>query len=376
MFWLAWKQLKLDRIRTAMTAFAVAAVIAVILVLDGFEQGQYRQLEQVIQNRKADLIVTQAGVQDFVAARSSLPQLTREAVESVAGVVNAHPMTALPVIYKKNGKLTPVYVLVYDTLGGPASLLDGPGIRQGRDIVIDQTLALKYELNMGDEFEVSDFSFRVAGITDEAAFFMPFAFISYDGMIDLFLESEIAPDLSTFPLLSFLLVELSPQADRMTVRQHIEQRVPEVDVFTPAELAAHDVDMARTFYRPIMGLLSSVAWVIGLLVVGLILYADVRARLRSFAVMKALGFEHRHLVTVVVAQSLLLMLLALPLGALLAWLLKDQVENVAPVYLISIYEPLVVTRTLVASLVLAVVGALVPLRSVRRTDPMIAFQGA
>jgi len=146
----------------------------------------------------------------------------------------------LPVIYKQDGKLTPVYVLVYDTLGGPVSLLDGPGIQQGRDIVIDQTLSLKY------------------GLDDEAAFFMPFAFISYDGMIDLFLESEIAPDLSTFPLLSFLLVELSPQADRPGVQRRIEQRVPEVDVFTPTELAAHDVAMARTFYRPIMGLL--VAW--------------------------------------------------------------------------------------------------------------------
>jgi len=92
--------------------------------------------------------------------------------------------------------------------------------------------------------------------------------------------------------------------------------------------------------------------------------------------MKALGFEHRYLVTAVVAQSLLLMALALPLGALLAWLLKEQIESMAPVYLISIYEPLVFTRTLVAGLVLAVVGALVPLRSVRRADPMLAFQGA
>lgn len=374
MFWLAWKQLTLDRVRTTMTAFAVAAVVAVILVLDGFEQGQYRQLERVVQNRRADLIATQAGVEDFVAARSSLPQLSRQAVEAIDGVVNAHPMTALPFIYRQDGKLTPVYILVYDTRGGPASLLRGSGIRQSHDIVIDQTLALKHGLNIGDSFEVSDFDFQVTGITDEAAFFMPFAFISYDGMIDLFLESEIAPDLSTFPLLSFLLIELSPQVDRAAVQRNIEQHVPEVDVFTPEQLAAHDIIMARTFYRPIMGLLVSVAWVMGLLVVGLVLYADVRGRLRNFAVMKALGFYHHHLVAAVVAQSLLLMLLALPLGVLLAQLLKGYIESVAPVYLISIYEPLVFARTLVAGLLLATAGAVAPLRLVRRTDPMIAFQ--
>lgn len=374
MLWLAWKQLTLDLVRTAMTAFAVAAVIAVILVLDGFEQGQYRQLERIIYNRQADLIATQAGVQDFVAARSSLPQLSRQAVESVNGVVNAHPMTALPVIYRQADKLTPVYILVFDTHGGPASLLRGTGIRQGSDIVIDQTLALRHDLSIGDSFEVSGFDFQVAGINDEAAFFMPFAFIGYDGMIDLFLDSEIAPDLSTFPLLSFLLIELSSQADRAAVQRDIEQHVPEVDVFTPEQLAANDVAMARTFYRPIMGLLSSVAWVIGLLVVGLVLFADVRSRLRNFAIMKALGFHYRQLVAAILAQSLLLMLLALPLGVLVAQLLKYYIESVAPVYLISIYEPLVFARTLLTGLLLAVTGALIPLRSVRRTDPMIAFQ--
>ncbi|HEB59320.1 MAG TPA: ABC transporter permease [Gammaproteobacteria bacterium] len=374
MFRLAWKHLTCDVLRTAMTAVALASVIAVILVLDGFEQGQYRQLQKVIAERHADLFAAQAGVSNFVAARSSLPQLSREAVESVAGVVNAHPLTALPIIYKQEGKLTPVYILVYDTRGGPGEILAGNNIRDGRDIVIDQTLAKRYGLGIGDTFVVSDFDFRVSGITDEAAFFMPFAFVNYDGMIDLFLESQIAPDLSTFPLLSFLLIELEPGADRKAVQAAIEKGVREVDVFTPEELAAQDVGMARTFYRPIMGLLASVAWVMGLLVVGLILYADVRGRRRNFAVMKALGFRHRHLVTVVLAQSLLLMLLAIPAGLLIAQGTAAYIHSVAPVYLIRIYEPAIFFRTILASLFLALLGALIPLRSVWRSDPMLAFQ--
>lgn len=374
MFWLAWNQLKLDRIRTVMTAVALGAVIAVILVLDGFEQGQYLQLRRVIAERHADLFAAQAGVSNFVAARSSLPQLSREAVESVAGVANAYPLTALPIIYKQGGKLTPVYMLVYDTHGGPVEILAGRGIQDSRDIVIDQTLAKRYALGIGDTFEVSDYDFRVSGITEEAAFFMPFAFVNYDGMIDLFLESQIAPDLSTFPLLSFLLIELEPGVDRKAVQAEIERRISEVDVFTPEELSAQDVGMARTFYRPIMGMLASVAYVMGLLVVGLILFADVRGRLRNFAVMKALGFHHRHLVTAVLAQSLLLMLLAIPIGLLIAQAIATYIHSVAPVYLIRIYEPAIFFRTILASLLLALTGALIPLRSVRRSDPMLAFQ--
>ena len=94
---------------------------------------------------------------------------------------------------------------------------------------------------------------------------MPFAFISYDGMIDLYLESEIAPDLSTFPLLSYMLIELDPSADQEKVASRIESMVPSVDVFTPEEVAARDVHMGRTFFAPIMGLLVMVAYVIGFL---------------------------------------------------------------------------------------------------------------
>ena len=114
--------------------------------------------------------------------RSSIPQLARAQVESVEGVVNAHPVTAIPVIYEENNRRTPVSILVYDTKGGPAMIMRGNDLVDSRDIVIDVSLAKKYGLNPGDTFIVSDFEFNISGITEESAFMMPFAFISYDGM--------------------------------------------------------------------------------------------------------------------------------------------------------------------------------------------------
>ncbi len=64
MFRLAWRQLQLDPLRSLLTAIALGSVIAVILILEGFEQGQYYQLERLILNRKSDLIATQAGVRN------------------------------------------------------------------------------------------------------------------------------------------------------------------------------------------------------------------------------------------------------------------------------------------------------------------------
>jgi ABC-type antimicrobial peptide transport system permease subunit len=375
MFRLAWRQLQLDPLRTLITAFALGSVIAVVLILQGFEQGQYHQLESLVQNRKGDLIAAQAGVANFIAVRSTIPQLARGEVEAVEGVLSAHPITAIPVIYEKANRRTPVYVLVYDTKGGPASITHGDDIRDGRDIVIDGSLAKKYDINLGDTFVISDFEFNVSGFTSETAFMMPFAFISYDGMIDLYLESEIAPDLSTFPLLSYMLIELDPTADRDAVARRIESQIPSVDVFSSEKLAARDVSLGRSFFGPIMGLLVTVAYVIGLLVIALVMYADVRGRLRSFAVLKALGFPQSRLSRAVLLQALLLLAIALPVAVLLGQSLAAFIHSTAPLYLVRVFEPIVFGQTIAASLVFAILGALFPLHLVRRSDPMIAFEG-
>ncbi len=372
---LAWRQLQLDRLRTFITAFALGSVIAVILVLEGFEQGQYYQLERIVLNRQADLVATQSGVTNFIAVRSSIPQLSRAEVESVDGVVNAYPLTAVPIIYTKNTRSTPVYVLVYDVKGGPSSIVHGHEISDGRDIVIDESLAKKYDIKLGDSFYVTDFEFKVSGITRESAFMMPFAFINYDGMIDLFLESEIAPDLSTFPLLSYMLIELKPLTDRAKVARQIEIQVPSVDIITSKQLAQNDISMGKVFFAPIMGLLVTIGYIIGMLVVGLIMYADIRSRIRSFAVLKALGFRFYQLFLAVLMQSILLLVFAIPIGVLLALGLALFIETAAPVYLIRIFEPVVFSQTLIASLGFAILGAVTPLRAIHHSDPMVAFQG-
>lgn len=218
MWLLAWRQLRWDVWRTVLTAWAVGTVVAVILVLVGFEQGQYRQLQRAVLNRGGDLIVTEAGVTNFIAGRSSLPQTTRAQVEAVAGVRQAYPLTTLPLIFVQGERRTPIAVVVHDQRGGPHRLLAGRVAKGSREIVIDRSLANKYRLALGQTLAVAGYDFVVVGIAQgETTFFMPITFINYDALIDFMLEAEAAPDLSTFPLLNLLLVELEPGANAQAV---------------------------------------------------------------------------------------------------------------------------------------------------------------
>lgn len=374
MWRLALRQIKCDRNRSILTALAISAAIAMILVLSGFEQGLYVQSESVVLDRGGQLILAQSGVSNFLAVRSSLPQLTRGEVEAVEGVATAHPITGFWVIYGPEGNKFPLLLLVYDSLGGPTHLVEGKPIRDGRDIVIDIGLSKRFNLKPGDPLVVSDFEFHIVGITSgSSALFSTFGFVTFDGMIDLFLESEIAPDISTFPLLSFLLVELDNKADLATVAERIEKQVPSVDVFTPEQLARKDVELGKELFGPIMNVLIILAYIIGMLVIGLIIYADVSLRRRNYAIMKALGFRLSDIVKGVMAQTSVLVFLAYPLGVFMALVVAKGIEINMPVYLVHVLDPEGLFNVLLGVVGMMIVGSLLPLRLIAGTDPVTAF---
>jgi putative ABC transport system permease protein len=375
MLHLAIRQIKHEWARSLLTAFAISASIGMILVLRGFEQGLYVQSEKVVLDRGGQLILTQSGVSNFLAVRSSLPQLTRRDVEAIAGVKAVHPISGFWVIYGKEGDKYPLLLLVYDTLGGPTNIVEGHPIQDSHEVVIDKGLSKRFDLKPGDPLIISDFEFRIAGITQgSSALFSTFAFVTYDGMIDLILESEIAPDITTFPLLSFLLVETKPGINPSIVADRIERGVPEVDVYSPAALAQNDVELGQELFGPIMSVLIYLSYIIGMLVIGLIIYSDVSGRRRNFAVMKALGFRVKHIAKGVLVQNMLHVLIAYPVGVVLAVLISLGIERSMPVYLVDVTEPDGLAMVFFGVLIMVMAGGLMPLRFIAKTDPMTAFR--
>jgi len=376
MFRMIYRQLVHESFRTLLTGAAIASALAVILLLEGFQSGLLVQLKNVALNRGADLIVAQAGVSNFVASRSLLPQLSRQRIEAVDGVIEAHPITMVPVIYEKPGyRKSPIFFVVYDTGGGPSKLKAGRRVTKPRDIVIDESLAVLYDLKVGDAFVVADFEFHITGIAErESALFTAFSFINYDDMIDFFFDSDLVGDISNLPLLSYLLLELQSGVDRDAVAAAIEKAEPDGDVFTPEQLAANDMALGRTLFGPVMGVLIGAGYVIALLVVGMIMFAAVHARLRNFGVMKALGFPNQILVRGMVLESLVMVLLAFPLALLLAQLGGWFIETHVPLYRIPVMETTPLLRTFLAALVLGVIGAYLPYRLIAKLDPALVFR--
>lgn len=372
----ALRQLFYDKLHSFLTSLAISCAIAVILILQGFEQGLYVQSEDIVLHRGGQLIATQSGVSNFYVVRSSLPQLTRARVEAIKGVDEAYPLTGLWIIYGESGNKMPLFLVVHDEegVGGPKHIIKGKAAQGGRDIVVDIGFSKRFKLEPGDPLIISDFKFIVSGISNqESALFSPLGFVTYDGIIDFFLASESVPDISTFPLLSFLIIQLDSGVDRLSVQQAIEKAVPDVDVFTPEELAKNDRAVGKALFGPIMGVLINLSYIIGLLVIGLIIYADVSGRQHSFAVMKALGFRMFHITHTVIVQSCLMIILAFPLGVMVAKSVSLAIEYNMPVYKVYILDPIGLPATAFAVLVITLLGSIMPLRLIAKQDPVAAF---
>ena len=372
---LVLRQLQLDPLRTILTGLALAAVIAVILIFEGFLEGLVAQSRDAVLNRGADLIATQAGVKNLTLARSILPQSARGEVEAIDGVSIAHPLTGIPVIYVQDDERAAMLLFVYDTAGGPARLVAGEEITTPRGIIVDKSFANRFGLAVGDPLVISDFEFSVSGITQGAsAYLSAFGFVRFDDLIDFYFESDLAEDISTFPLLSFLLIDLEVGADREAVAAAIETEVVSADVYTPEALAAEDEALSRSLLGPIIAFLIAASYVSGALVTGIIMFAAVDARRRELGVIKALGYPNRFLAWAVVSEALILVCVALPIGLLLARLVAAGIEAGLPLYRVPVTEAWPMARTATASIVFAIVGALMPVRMISRFDPSLVFR--
>ena len=86
------------------------------------------------------------------------------------------------------------------------------------------------------------------------------------------------------------------------------------DVFLPEVLAANDAAMGRSLFGPVMGAVTAVAYVVSLLVIGLVLHVGASARRGSLGVLKALGFRSAQLAAALAAEGIGLFALSLPLA--------------------------------------------------------------
>jgi putative ABC transport system permease protein len=173
---------------------------------------------------------------------------------------------------------------------------------------------------------------------------------------------------------ALIALQLTHGADVAQVRRRLAQLMPpDVKVVTHAELVQWEKRYwdQTTPIGVIFAFGSLMGLMVGMVIVYQILFTDVCSHLRGYATLKALGFSHRYLQQVVLAEASILACLGFLPGLLLSAGLYQYVGRAA-------YLPLDLTRDRCASvfamiLVMCMVAGLLALRKLREADPASVF---
>lgn len=364
----------LHRPSQALLSVVVAGfVVSLVIIFQGFRVGIYEDLARFPAGLPADLVILDDGVHNLALARSVLPQGLRERVESRAGVAAVHPLASVPVILDARGRRTPLQLIVYESGGGPRHLVRGglPEEASGAGLVMDERLAAFLGFEPGDAITLFDYEFTLTGTASETTSpFAPYAYITYDGLLDMYFSQGNAVSPGAMIFLSALLVDV----DQGTDASVLGDIAREYAVWTPEQLGRFDRRMGERLLGSALELLVLIGVVIAALAMGLMMYAKALDRQREYGIQKALGVGSGWIVAQLAVEAVLLVLLSLPVAVLVSLAVGALISELSPLYRLEVWDAGVLGRSWAVSTFACLAGSVMPMQRVASVEPAIVFR--
>jgi putative ABC transport system permease protein len=361
---LARRHLFQDLTRLALSVGGVALAVMLILLLNGFLSGMYQQLAAYLNNTPGTVIVAQDGVRNLLGATSLLPPGAAAAARSGGGKVI--PILSQFVILDLHGKKQPVYLVGYDRAagGGPWRLAVGAEPRTNYQVVFDRVLAERHGIALGSTVEIMDRTFTVIGLSDGTTSWM----VSF-----VFIRKTAAEALLRVPGgSSFLLVTPSSRTSPAALRDRLD-KLPGLEALLKRDVIANDARLFGKVFSAPLQLMIGIAFLIGTLIVGLVIYTATVERQREYGVLKAIGARNGLLYRTVTVQALVVASAGALVGVGLALGVAQLIMLLRPQFLVM-FEPAAVGRALLGGLGMALLAALFPVRAVGRLAPADVFR--
>jgi len=363
---LAKRNLFQDKTRLALSVGGVALAIMLILVLNGFLTGMNIQITSYLENSPGSIVVAQKGVFNLLGATSLLRPGDAKQIKEVKGVGDTIPILSQFVILDLHEKKQPAYLIGYDTEqgGGPWSIHAGREPETDNEMVFDRILADRHNLTLGDRIDLMGQNFTIVGLSDETTSWMTSFF---------FIRRSAAEKLLRAPnAVSFVLVTPSDGADTNDLIHKINA-LPGVNALLKTTMISNDLKLFAKIFSAPLRLMVAIAFLVGTMIVGLVIYTATIERQREYGVLKAIGSPNRILYLVVTYQALFATLAGSAVGTLLAYGVAKWIMSARPQFLIA-FDPWDTAWALLAGLGMALVAALFPARVLAGLAPAEVFR--
>lgn len=348
----------------------MALALMLILSLDAIFNGIQAKITSYIDHSGADIFVSQAGVRNMHMASSTLPLTVVDQVEAVAGVESATPILYMGNIIAAGDDRYPAYVIGLPKeaqAGGPWQITEGVAIPNDGEIILDEGIARTVGIGIGDRVKILSREFRIAGLSKGTdTFISSVAFISPGDFVQLRGNSESV---------SFILVKVKAGESSSKIADQIKVEVPNVNVQLRTEFAVQERQVVSDMSTDIVVIMNLIGFMIGLAVMALTIYTATFARRGEYGLLKAIGVRSSYLYRVVLLQTLISVVIGMMLATLFTTFVSAAV-SLLDVKLTLQIAPASLFKISTASLLIAGLAAVLPVRQIAQLEPAEVFRGA
>lgn len=388
--------------------FAVSLVTIQTGVLNGF----VRSVGIIVDHAEADIWVASS---DMVQLELTLPMPASNLSlsQQVPGVARAEPLVMTGGIWRSpSGEINAVRIFGFQPDGQLFSNFNQvagnvSNLRQPYTVMVDESIVDSLGVKqVNDTATLGSLGLTVVGLTQNSQSITssPYLFTSVENAksfstanltaslncrleADQFLctnvyqkspdanprSSQPTPLAATDPI-SYILIRANPGEDLEALKQRLTDTLPGTMALTQTEMAKRTRNfwVRRTGVGFILGLGATVGAIVGIVIVGQILYSSVSDHLKEFATLKAMGVSDSVVYGIIIRQALwmgclgYLPSLALCLG-LGAWTFQTQ-------GIMILITPLTAAGVLGLTIFMCVGSAMFAIQKITRVDPAIVFK--
>ena len=295
--------IKSQPLRLVLTMGAVSLCIMLMLFLLGIYKGVADGSVEYIRRNNADLWVLQKNCTNILRGTSLLSAWQEITIGENPEVESVSPVLfLLSSVKNKKGNST-VFLTGYDPgsrFGGPPVLIQGRTVKNGREIVLDEAYAQKSGVDLNENINIQDQSFKVVGFSKGTnAFVIQYAFTTIDK----------ARSLTGFPgLTTCYIIKVQAGSDINKVRSDLSEKLTGTAIYTQQEFLNNNIREMESGFLPILYAVASLGAVVLTVILSLILSINILEKKKDFAVMKILGATSGFLAVTVIKQAMIIII--------------------------------------------------------------------
>lgn len=360
---LARRNLLRQRLRFLLSVGGLGMALLLILSLQAIYNAILDQVTAYPDNAGAPVIASQRGVATMHMSSSAIPDEVVRRLQHDPRIERADPILYVSVVL---GERKPIvsYLIGYRDGGGPWAMAAGSSHPRGNQIVLDEQTAERLSAGIGSTVTVLGRKLRVVGLAkDTTSILTTIAFVDYATFARAADLSGTASYVLIWPRKGLPPGDLAGRLERdYPITAQTRERFSEQERRVIS-------DMSTSLIRG----MTVIGFIVGLAVAGLSMYTATTARLREYAVLKAIGMRNAGLYALISRQAFITVTAGLAFALALLWALSAVVTRLSDsTSFVLTMGSLAQAITLTAAI--AVLAALAPARRVARLDPASVYR--